>query len=152
MKRLLIIGTLVAWAAAPAAAEPTLRGQWISDRDASASFNEEHVRMQAKTAAFLKDSMGRLVVTFSSNDVSYDLPNFTTKIEGKEHPIVGFSETHPYTVIATTPNSIAIRTTEPVSHEPTIVVYNFVGNDRMWVYVSTLGSHIREYFKRVEAK
>ena len=149
MKRLLAISTLVAWATA-AGAEPTLLGQWISDRDASASFNDEHVRMQAKTAAFLKDSMGRLVVTFSPAEVSYVLPNFTTKIEGKEHPIVGFTEAHPYTVVATTPSSIAIRTTEPVSHEPTIVVYNFIGNDRMWIYVSTLGSHVREYFKRVE--
>ncbi len=151
MKRLLAIGALVAWTSA-ARAEPTLLGQWISDRDASAAFNEEHVRMQAKTAAFLKDSMGRLVVTFSPEEVAYVLPNFTTKIEGKEHSIVGFTETHPYAVVATTPSAIAIRTIEAVTHEPTIVVYNFIGNDRMWIYVSTLDGHIREYFKRVEAK
>ena len=151
MKRLLITVALLAWTSA-AAAEPRLLGKWISDREASASFNDGHARMQAKTAAFLKDSMGRLVVTFTPNDVSYVLPNFTTKIEGREYPIAGFTETHPYTVIATTPNSIAIRTAEPVSHEPTIVVYNFVGNDQMWIYVSSQDSHIREYFKRMEAK
>ena len=151
MKRLLSILVLAAWASA-ASADPTLIGQWISDRDASAAFNETHVQLQAETAAFHKDSMGRLIVTFSADGVSYQLPSFTTTIEGKEFPITGFSETHPYTVVATTPSSIAIRTVEPVTHEPVIVVYNFVTSDRLWVYVSTLGSHLREYFKRIEAK
>jgi len=151
MKRLLAISMLVAWASA-ASAEPTLIGQWISDRDASATFNEQHVQLQAKTAAFLKDSMGRLVVSFAADKVSYELPSFTTKIEGKEFPISGYSEAHPYTVVATTPSSIAIRTIEPVSHEPVIVVYNFVDNDRAWIYVSTLDSHVREYFKRIKSK
>ena len=151
MRRLLAIAGLTVSAAA-SSAEPTLIGQWISDREASAAFNEEHARLQAKTAAFLKDSMGRLVVTFGPDKVSYKLPNFTTKIEGKEFPITGFSETHPYTVVASTPNSIAIRTIEPVSHGPVVVVYNFVAEDSAWIYVSTSGSHVREYFKRVEAK
>ena len=151
MGRLLAFATFLSWASA-ALADPTLIGKWISDRDASAAFNEEHVRFQAKTAAFLKDAMGRLVVTFDSDKVSYDLPNFTTTIEGKKFPITGYSETHPYTVVATTPNSVAIRTIEPVSHEPVVVVYNFVSPDSVWVYAGTSGSHVREYFKRVEAK
>jgi hypothetical protein len=151
MKRLLVFGVLLAWASA-SSAEPALIGQWISDREASASFNEKHVQLQPKTAAFLKDSMGRLVVTFGAENVSYELSDFTTVIEGKEHNLVGFSETFPYTIVATTPTSIAIRTSEPVTHEPAIVVYNFVSNDQMWIYVSSLGSHIREYFKRVESK
>ena len=151
MRRLLSITVLLAWASA-ASAEPTLIGQWISDRDASSAFNEKHAQLQPKTAAFLKDSMGRLVVTFSPDRVSYELPNFTTKIEGKEFPITGFSESHPYSVVATTPSSIAIRTVEPVSHEPVIVVYNFVADDRVWIYVSSSESHVREYFKRREPK
>jgi hypothetical protein len=151
MRRLLAIVVLFAWVSA-ASADPLLIGQWISDRDASAAFNDEHARLQEKTAAFLKDSMGRLVVTFGTGKVSYELPNFTTKIDGKEYPITGYSETHPYTVIATTPNSIAIRTVEPVSHEPVVVVYNFVASDKVWIYVSTSDSHVREYFKRIESK
>jgi hypothetical protein len=43
---------------------------------------------------------------------------------------------HWYASCATTPSSIAIRTIERVSHEPAIVVYNFIDNDRMWIYVS----------------
>lgn len=150
MRRFLAIAGL-ALSTAASSAEPTLIGRWISDREASAAFNEGHARLQAKTAAFLKDSMGRLIVTFGPDQVSYKLPNFTTKIEGKEFPITGFSETHPYMVVASTQSSIAIRTTEPVSHEPVIVVYNFEAEDRLWIYVSTSGSHLREYFKRVEA-
>lgn len=96
--------------------------------------------------------MGRLVVTFSAEQVSYELPNFTTKIGETEYPITGYSEAHPYTVVATTPNSVAIRTIEPVSHEPVVVVYNFVASDKAWIYVSTLDSHVREYFRRVEPK
>jgi len=151
MRGLPVIVLLVASATA-ASAEPTLIGQWISDREASAAFNEEHVRLQPKTAAFLRDSMGRLVVTFGADKVSYEMPNFKTKIEGKEFAMTGFSETQPYTVVATTPNSIAIRTVEPVSHDPVIVVYNFIDGDRVWIYVSMLGGHLREYFKRVDAR
>ena len=150
MKRLLSLS--LAACASAASADPTLIGQWISDREASAAFNQEHVQLKAKTAAFHKDSMGRLVVTFGADKVSYELPDFTTTIEGKKFPITGFSESHPYTVVAITPNSIAIRTVAPVSHEPVIVVYNFEGSDKVWIYVSTLGSHLREYFKRIGAK
>jgi len=151
MKRLLAFATFLSWVSI-ASADPTLIGQWISDRDASPAFNEKHVRFQAKTADFLKDAMGRLVVNFKADNVSYDLPNFTTTIEGKKFPIAGYSETHPYTVVATTPNSVAIRTIEPVSHEPVVVVYNFVTPDSFWIYAGNSGSHVREYFKRVEAK
>jgi hypothetical protein len=151
MRRILPFAMFLSWVSA-ASADPTLIGKWISDRDASAAFNEEHVRLQAKTAAFLKGAMGRLIVSFNSEKVSYDLPNFSTTIEGKKFPISGYSETHPYTVVATTPNSVAIRTIEPVSHEPVVVVYNFVAPDRVWIYAGNSGSHVREYFKRVEAK
>jgi hypothetical protein len=151
MRRPVAFAVFLSWASV-ASADPTLIGQWTSDRDASAAFNEEHVRFQAKTAAFLKDAMGRLVVSFSSYIVSYDLPNFTTSIEGKEFSISGYSETHPYTVVASTPNSVAIRTIEPVSHQPVVVVYNFVSPDSVWIYAGNSGSHVREYFKRVEAK
>jgi hypothetical protein len=149
--RLLTVLVLVAWSSL-ASADPQLIGQWISDRDGSATFNEKHAQLQAKTAAFLRDSMGRLVVTFSETEVSYRLPNFTTVIEGKSFPISGFSETHPYVIVATTSSSIAIRSIEPVSHEPIIVVYNFIADDKAWIYVSSSGSHIREYFRRVDEK
>jgi hypothetical protein len=149
MRRPLKILALIALSSA-ASADPTLVGKWVSDRHASTTFNEEHAQLPAKTAAFLRDSMGRLVVTFGTKKVSYELPNFTTEIEGKTFPITGFSEAHAYRVVATTPASVAIRTVEPVSHEPVIVVYNFVASDSAWIYVSTSGSHVREYFKRVD--
>ena len=151
MKHLLPVLLLIVWSS-HASADPSLIGRWISDRNASAEFNEAHARLQAKTAAFLKDSMGRLVVTFSGAEVSYRLPNFETTIEGEKFSITGFSETHPYSVVATIPSSIAIRTLEPVSHEPVVVVYNFVSDDHVWIYVSSSENHIREYFRRVSEK
>ena len=132
-----------------AIAEPNLIGTWQSDRAASAAFNDAHSKLEPKTADFHKQSMGRLTLTVGANDIAYLMPDFDATIEGKHHGIVGFSERHPYKVVATTANSVAIITTEPVSHSEVIVVYNFDCPDRMWIYVSTLGQHIREYFTRV---
>jgi hypothetical protein len=129
-------------------AEPTLIGQWTSDRDSSASFNEHHAQLEPKTASFLRQSMGRLTVTFTAETVASRLPDFETTIEGEKHKIVGFSEVHPYQVLGSTEDTVAIQTTEPVSGRKVILLYTFEGPNKMWVYVSSLGSHLREYFVR----
>ena len=121
----------------------------MSDREASTAFNAEHARLQEKTAAFLDELMGRMVVTFATSEVSYSMPDFETTIDGETFDMAGYEETHPFIVVATTPDSIAISTTEPVSHEPVIVVYHMVSNDRMWIYVNHPEIHVREYFKRM---
>jgi hypothetical protein len=151
MKRLLPVLALIVWSS-QSSADPVLIGQWISDREASAAFNETHARLEARTALMIKEFMGRLVVTFGEAEVSYDLPNFVANIDGKTFPVTGLSETHPYAVVATTRSSIAIRTIEPVSHQPVIVVYNFVSDDRAWIYVRSTQAHIREYYRRVTEK
>lgn len=104
--------------------------------------------MEERTASFLRQSMGRLNVTFTASTVVWHMPNYDTTIEGKKHSLVGFDESHPYELLGSTENTVAIRTKEPVSGAEIIYVYTFEGPDKMWVYVSTLGSHLREYFVR----
>ena len=147
MKRLPSFLLLCVWASA-VIADPVLIGRWVSDREASATFNEKYAQLEPKTAAFLRDSMGRLVVDFGAHEVSYRLPNWESTIEGKRFPITGFTETHPYRVVASTATTVAIETVQPVSHETVIVVYNFVAPDKTWIYVSIPDSHLREYFTR----
>ena len=147
MKYLLTIATGFAWAMG-AHADPSLIGRWVSDRDASAAFNEEHVRLEEQTASFLRQSMGRLNVTFSASSVVWRMPNFEATIGGEKHSIVGFDESHPYEILGSTEDTVAIRTKEPVSGAEVIYLYTFEGPDKMWVYVSTLGAHLREYFVR----
>jgi hypothetical protein len=94
--------------------------------------------------------MGRLTVTFTAETVAWRMPNFDATIEGEKHSLVGFDESHPYEVLGSTEDTVAIRTTEPVSGRKVIYVYTFEGPNKMWVYASTLGSHLREYFVRIE--
>ncbi len=130
-------------------AEPSLAGTWKSDREISAAFNDAHSRLAPKTADFLRQSMGRLTLTITANEIAYVMPDFEATIEGSNHAIVGFSERHPYKILATTNDSLAILTTEPVSHAEVVVVYNFDGADRMWLYIKMSDLNIREYFTRV---
>jgi hypothetical protein len=148
MRHLLTIGAALSWSIC-AHADPDLIGRWVSDRETSAAFNEQHVQMEQRTASFLRQSMGRLNVTFTAATVVWRMPDFDATIEGGKRSIVGFDESHPYETLGSTANAVAIRTKEPVSGTEVIYVYNFEGPDKMWVYVSTLGTHLREYFVRV---
>ena len=147
MRSLIAIAIGFAWTMV-VHADPSLVGHWVSDRDASAAFNEEHVRLEERTASFLRQSMGRLNVIFTASTVAWHMPNFDATIAGEKHSIAGFDESDPYEVLGSTQNTVAIRTKEPVSGADVIYVYTFEGPNKMWVYVSTLGTHLREYFTR----
>jgi hypothetical protein len=146
--RQLVVISIAIFGVSVARADPNLIGRWVSDRESSASFNEHKAVLLPKTASFLRQSMGRLAVVFSHDSVTWRMPDFDTKIEGKRHSLKGFSEQHAYQVLGTTDESVAIKTTEPVTGRQVIYVYIFDGPDKMWVYVDTNGSHLREYFVR----
>ena len=92
--------------------------------------------------------MGRLTITFTAQTVAWKLPDFDATINGKQYSLVGFDEKHSYQVLGSTEDTVAIETTEPVSGRKVIYVYTFEGPNKIWVYVSTTGSHLREYFVR----
>lgn len=140
--------------AASANADPNLIGQWKSDADLSMRFNTERAKLESKTALFLSQVMGHMTMTFTADAVTSDLPDVETRtIEGRKSQFVGSRETHPYRVLGATSDSVAVRTVAPVTGRDTIIVYNFVGPDTMWVYAggedNTQSLHLREYYVRV---
>ena len=131
-----------------ARAEPSLIGQWKSNAALSMQFNHERAKFEQKTELFLSQILGNLTITFTKNTVGLEMPNIETQTaEGKKNQLVGFSETHTYNLLGATENSLAIKSIESVTGNESITVYNFEGNNTMWVYSGT--SHLREYFVRI---
>jgi hypothetical protein len=93
--------------------------------------------------------------TFTADAMTSELPNLETKTqEGRKRPLTGFRETHPYRVLGVASDSVAIKTVAPVTGRDAIIVYNFIGQDMMWVYAggedNSQSLHLREYYVRVK--
>ena len=154
MRRFLAL-LLMAALATSANADPDLVGQWKSDSELSMRFNNERAKLDSKTALFLSQLMGHLTLTFTADAMTSELPDLETKTqEGRKRPLTGFRETHPYRVLGVASDSVAIKTAALVTGKDTIVVYNFIGPDMLWVYAggedNSQSLHLREYFVRVK--
>lgn len=154
MRRLFAI-LLMAACAASANADPNLVGQWKSDSDISMRFNNERAKLDSKTALFLSQLMGHMTLTFTAEAMTSELPDLETKTqEGRKRPLTGFRETHPYRVLGAASDSVAIKTVAVVTGRDTIIVYNFIGPDLLWVYAggedNSQSLHLREYYVRVK--
>lgn len=154
MRRLVAL-LLMAVFATSANADPNLVGQWKSDSDISMRFNNERAKLDSKTALFLSQLMGHMTLTFTAEAMTSELPNLETKTqEGRKRPLTGFRETHPYRVLAVASDSVAIKTVAVVTGRDTIIVYNFIGPDMLWVYAggedNSESLHLREYYVRVK--
>jgi hypothetical protein len=140
--------------AVPASADPTLVGEWRSDRELTMNFIERNVKLEEKTYKFLSDMMGRLTLTFTRDRVRSVLPDWDTSIEGRARQMVGFGDEAPYRVLYANERVIVISGAEPVTHQETVTTFNFDGPDTMWIYTGGSDkalpqSHYREYFRRV---
>lgn len=135
-------------------AQPALVGKWKSDADRTIRFNKERARLDDKKLAFLSELMGKMTVTFTADSIAYDMPDGNMRsIGGQMRPFQGFKETHPYSQIGHTRNTVAVRSTAPVTGGEAITIYNFEDANTMWVYVGGADSgfpdeHLREYFVR----
>jgi hypothetical protein len=141
--------------ASSANADPNLVGQWKSDSDISMRFNTERAKLDSKTALFLSQVMGHMTLTFTADAMTSELPNLETKTqEGRKRPLTGFRETHSYRVLGVASDSIAVKTVAPVTGRDTIIVYNFISPDMLWVYAggedNSQSLHLREYYVRVK--
>ena len=148
---------LTAAFAASVNADPSLIGQWKSDADLSMRFNTERAKLESNTVQFLSQLMGHLTLIFTADKLASELPEIETRTpEGQKTRLAGFRETHSYHVLGVASDSVAVKTVAPVTGRDTIVVYNFVGPDTMWVYAggedNTQNLHLREYYVRVKAK
>lgn len=139
-------------AAATSYADPVLLGKWRSDKTLTMGFAIERAKLEDKTVRFLDQMMGRMTLTFSRSRVTSVMPDWESEtVEGVKSSLVGFSETHAYKVVATTPTQVAVVSMEPVTDRRTITVYNFEDKDTMWVYLggpTFPQMNIREYFVR----
>lgn len=154
MRRLFAL-LLMAAVATSAYADPNLVGQWKSDSEISMRFNNERAKLDSKTALFLSQLMGHMTLTFTADAMTSELPDLETKTqEGRKRPLTGFRETHPYRVLGVASDSVAIKTVAPVTGRDTIVVYNFISPDMLWVYAggedNSESLHLREYYVRVK--
>jgi hypothetical protein len=141
--------------ATSASADPTLVGQWKSDSNTSMRFNTERAKLDDKTALFLSQLMGHMTLTFTADAVTSELPDLETRTkEGRKRPLTGFRETHPYRVLGTASDSVAVKTVAVVTGRDAIIVYNFIGPDMLWMYAggedNSQSLHLREYYVRVK--
>jgi hypothetical protein len=137
-----------------ALAQPVLVGQWKSDADRTMRFNKERARLDDKKVAFLSQLMGRMTITFTEDSIAYDMPDTDMHLGGgKVQRFEGSRETHLYSTLGHTRNTVAVRSKAPVVGNEAITVYNFEDANTMWVYVggADMGlpdEHLREYFVR----
>ena len=152
MKKLAVAIAIVAFVAS-AHADPRLIGQWKSDADLSMKFNREHAKLEDKTLVFLEHLFGHLTITFTAGTVTTSMPNWESQTAlGVNAPMVGFTETHPYKRLGSSRTEVAVSGREPVTGLRRITVYNFEGDNTMWVYLggeNFPALHVREYFARV---
>ena len=152
--RALAVAGFLAFLQFGAQAQPVLVGQWKSDAVRTIQFNKERARLDDKKLAFLSQLMGKMTVTFTEDSIAYDMPDENMRFgDGQARRFQGFKETHPYSQIGHTRNTVAVRSVTPVSGKDVITVYNFEDANTMWVYVGGADTglpdeHLREYFVR----
>jgi hypothetical protein len=135
-------------------ATPDLVGRWKSDGERSMQFNSERAKLEDKTARFLSQLMGRMSVTFTKTNVTYEMTDWEYQAEGGERRTVkGFRNTFSYRQLGRTPKSVAVRSRDPVTAEESIIVFHFVDANVFWVYTGRTAEslpteHLREYFVR----
>jgi len=153
MKRLLI-ALAFAVAATTVHSEPRLLGKWKSDGQRSVVFAKARAKLEDKTLLFLEQLLGNMTLTFTRENLISEMPEVQTEsIDGVKSKLVGFSERHPYKIIGLTENQVAISSVEPVTGRKAIMVFNFDGENTMWVYVgspSMPDTNFREYFVRLK--
>jgi len=136
-------------------AEPILEGNWQSNHGLTMAFIEANVKTSDRQLAFLNKLFGNLAISFSEGTVKMNLPDIDMVIDDRPQKLEGFKSQQPFKVIFTGKNVVVIETIEPVTHQPTIIAFNFIDKNTMWLYTGGVDkalpdSHYREYFNRVK--
>jgi len=154
MRRIAETFVLLIFVVSTAYADARLLGEWKSDRVTTVSFVKDHVKWPSDQLEVLSQMFGHLVLAFVDDTVSMRLPDHEVETPEGPETIQGFDEQHPYTVLGSDLNSVAIMVKMPNGVEEGIVLYHFESDDQMWTYVGDMGAfssiHIREYFRRVK--
>ena len=133
-------------------ADPILIGKWKSDSVLSMKFNREKAIMQDKTALFLDQLMGHMIITFTPTKMITDMPDVDTK--SALGVVSRFRESHEsgvYKFLGSTSTQVAISAAEPVTGLQKITVFNFEDENTAWIYLgggNFPDMNLREYFVR----
>jgi hypothetical protein len=135
-----------------ACADPILLGKWKSNSELSMKFNREKAVIQDKTALFLEQIMGHMIITLTPTRMTTDMPDVNTKSAlGVAAIFHGSHESDDYDFLGSTPTQVAISSTESATGLRKITVFNFEDDNTMWVYLgggNFPDMNLREYFVR----
>jgi hypothetical protein len=131
-----------------------LIGKWKSDHDLSMDYIEKNVKMRQKPLRFLDSLTGHLTINFSERRKTFDLPDLTVLVNGKETTFQGARYITTYKILFQTEKQIVITSINQFTKKSEATIFYFDSPDLMWVYLggaddSIPDLHAREYFRRV---
>jgi hypothetical protein len=134
-------------------AAPDIEGKWQSDKAASMQFNQQHAILSPNQEAFISQMLGHMIVEFRDGVARLTMPDIQIKKDGQLTTYAGFKKKGRYVKLGEDEDSIALKL-QAADGAPTLMVYHFVSDDQIWVYVPSASDatdlHIREYFTRVK--
>lgn len=130
-------------------ADPVLIGCWKSDHASTLAYAREHLKISQKTDRFLSDIMGHMVMTFTDDTITLDMPDWNITTGSGTKKMKGFHNVEHYKLLGSSPDQVVIQTQSSLDKRNQIGLYTFDGPDKMWVYVTSLKSPVREFFVRI---
>jgi hypothetical protein len=130
---------------------PQFLGQWRSSAELSSAFNDRHAVIESRAKELRDQIVGRSTVTYAADRVILETPGVDrVTIGGETFPWDGSPMLGTYERLGCTKDAVALKIT--YADAESILVLNFEGPDRYWVYegtpTGTDNQHTREYFLR----
>ncbi|MDJ0874714.1 MAG: hypothetical protein QNJ02_05560 [Desulfobacterales bacterium] len=145
--------TIILLVAGIAQAAPEIEGRWKSDKAASMTFNQQYAILSAQQANYISQMLGNMTVEFEDGNAKLTMPAIRIQKDGKVTEYAGFEEKGRYVIMGEDEDTIVLKL-HGADGAATLMVYHFVSEDQMWVYVpsasESIDLHIREYFTRVK--
>ncbi len=139
--------------AGAALAAPDIEGRWKSDKEASMAFNQQNSILSAQQTNYISQMLGNMTVEFDDGNARLTMPAIRIQKDGKFTEYAGFEEKGRYVIIGEDEDTIVLKL-HGANGAATLMVYHFVSEDQMWVYVpsasESIDLHIREYFRRLK--
>lgn len=134
-------------------AAPDIEGKWKSDKAASMQFNQQYAILSASQEDFISQMLGNMIVEFDDGTARLTMPALQIKKDGRVSEYEGFEKKGRYIMVGEDEDSIVLKL-HGSDGAATLMVYHFVSEDLIWVYVpsasESIDLHIREYFTRMK--
>jgi hypothetical protein len=148
------LGTIIFLLAATVVhAAPDIEGTWKSDKAASMQFNQQHAILSPNQENFISQMLGHMIVEFKDGVAKLTMPDINIQKDGRVTEYGGFEKKGRYVIMGKDEDSVVLKL-HAAEGTATLIVYHFVSEDQIWVYVPSASDaidlHIREYFTRVK--